>query len=258
MHLLIASQYEGEYVPEHFEGTAHDEELAREMGLHPMQGSFGGQMLQPPPPPPLHSHGGVKRCGVVLWMQQRRQDHPTLHREELPYDSHLMMAAPPKVAVRLYALLDVFSRSSLHTPPTLVPQTHPLKRRRVDVHAFAGAWPTMGSASAAHTAIERTNTSTSAGLLLPPGPTDWQPTNAEGPHAELQGMLGPSAGGSADLTPHLGELAEGELLDLHLSPRDGFPVSLLTTPHGTGMTPHATAEALGWGEGQQHGAEGGH
>lgn len=167
------------------------------------------------------------------------------HRDEIPYDSHLMMAAPPKVAVR-----------PCSTPPPVTPfftQTHPLKRRRIDVQAFAGAWPTMGSASAAGSAIERTNTSTSAGLLLPPGPADW-PTNnghADGPHhADLQGMLGPSAGGSADLTPHLGELAEGELLDLHLSPRDTYPASLLTTPHGTGLTPHATAEALGWTEGQ--------
>lgn len=137
-----------------------------------------------------------------------------------------------------------------------IAQTHPLKRRRVDVHAFAGAWPTMGTASAAGTAIERTSTANSAGLLLPPGPADWPSANAEGTHTELQGMLGPSAGGSVDLTPHLGELAEGELLDLHLSPRDGFPASLLTTPHGTGMTPHATAEALGWAEGQHQ--EGGH
>ncbi len=66
------------------------------------------------------------------------------------------------------------------------------------------------------------------------------------------GVLENAAGGSTGLTPHvLEEMAEGELLELHLSPHGAFPASLLNTPHGTGMTPHATAENLDWVTGGQ-------
>lgn len=75
---VLLLQYEGDYVPEHFEGAARDEdhELAQEMGLQPMHATFGGQMLQPPPPPPLHSHGTAKRCGrFVVQLHASRQAH---------------------------------------------------------------------------------------------------------------------------------------------------------------------------------------